>query len=97
MFILGNLIEAMAYVVNMALFLMFWLIVIRAVLSWVNPDPFNPIVQFITRVTEPVLEPIRRLLPPMGLDISPIIACVIIRSVQIFLVPTLYDLAFRLH
>ena len=95
MFVLGNFIEALAYVVNILLFIMYWLILIRALLSWVNPDPFNPIVQFLTRVTEPVLEPVRRLLPPLPIDISPIIVFFIIIFLQKFLVPSLYDLAFR--
>ena len=97
MFVLGNFVDALAYVVNILLFIMYWLILIRAVLSWVNPDPFNPIVQFLTRVTEPVLEPVRRLLPPLPIDISPIIVFFIIMFLQRFLVPSLYDLAFRLQ
>jgi YggT family protein len=76
---------------------MYWVILIRALISWVNPDPFNPIVQFLMRVTEPVLEPIRRLLPPMPLDISPIIAFLIIIFMQKFLVSSLYELASRLQ
>ena len=97
MFILGNFIDALAYLVNILLTIMMVLIFARAVISWVNPDPFNPLVQFLTRVTEPVLEPIRRLLPLTGFDISPIIAFFIIRFLQMFLVPSLYDLALRLH
>ena len=97
MFILGNFIDALAYVVNALLFIMYWLILIRALISWVNPDPFNPIVQFLIRVTEPALEPVRRLLPPLPLDVSPIIVFFIIIFLQKFLVPSLYDLAMRLH
>ena len=97
MFILGNFVDALAYVVNALLFIMYWLILIRALISWVNPDPFNPIVRFLIRVTEPVLEPVRRLLPPLPLDISPIIVFFIIIFLQRFLVPSLYDLAMRLH
>ncbi len=78
MFVLGNFVDALAYVVNILLTIMYWLILIRALLSWVNPDPFNPIVQFLMRITEPVLEPIRRLLPPLPIDISPIIVFFII-------------------
>ena len=97
MFILGNFIDALAYVINALLFIMYWLILIRALISWVNPDPYNPIVQFLTRTTEPLLEPIRRLLPPMGIDISPIIVFFIIIFLQRFLVSSLYDLAARLQ
>ena len=97
MFILSNFIDALAYVVNALLFIMYWLILIRALISWVNPDPFNPIVQFLIRVTEPVLEPVRRLLPPLPIDISPIIVFFIIIFFQKFLVNSLYELASRLQ
>jgi len=95
MFVLSNFVNALAAVVSILLTIMYWLILIRALISWVNPDPFNPIVQFLMRVTEPVLEPIRRLLPALPIDISPIIAFFIIIFLQRFLVASLYDLAMR--
>jgi len=97
MFVLGNFVDALAAIINILLTIMYWLVLIRALISWVNPDPFNPIVQFLVRTTDPLLEPIRRLLPPMGIDISPIIVFFIIIFLQRFLVSSLYDLAFRLH
>jgi YggT family protein len=97
MFVLGNFVNAMAWVVNIILTIMWWLILIRALISWVNPDPFNPIVQFLVRSTDPILEPIRRLLPAMPIDISPIIAFLIITFLQRFLVDSLYGLALRLQ
>ena len=97
MFVLSNFVNALAWVVSILLTIMYWVILVRALLSWVNPDPFNPIVQLLTRLTEPVLEPIRRLLPPMPVNISPIIAFFIIFFLQRFLVASLYDLAMRLQ
>ncbi len=97
MFVLGNFIDALASIVSIFLTIMYWLILIRALISWVNPDPFNPIVQFLTRITEPVLEPVRRLLPALPIDISPIIVFFIIIFLQRFLVTSLHDLAMRLH
>jgi len=97
MFVLANFVDALASIVNILLTIMYWLILIRALISWVNPDPFNPIVQFLMRVTEPILEPVRRLLPPLPIDISPIIVFFIIIFLQRFLVTTLYDLATRLQ
>src|ERR1700677_3505832 len=97
MFVLANFVDALASVVNILLTIMYWLILVRALISWVNPDPFNPIVQFLMRVTEPVLEPVRRMLPPLPLDISPIIVFFIIMFLQRFLVSSLYDLAVRLQ
>ncbi len=89
MFILGNFLIAIAKVLSVILSLVYWLILIRALISWVNPDPYNTIVQFLYRMTEPILEPIRRLLPPMGIDVSPIIAFLGIVFLQSFLVSTL--------
>ncbi len=97
MFILSNFITALASVLNAVLGVMTWVIFIRAVSSWVSPDPSNPIVQFLERVTEPILAPIRRVMPPMGVDLSPIIAFLIILFLQKFLVPTLYDIGFSLR
>ena len=97
MFILGNFVNALAGVVSIILTIMYWLILVRALISWVSPDPSNPIVMFLMRVTEPVLEPIRRLLPPLPIDISPIIVFFIILFLQRFLVNSLYDLAVRLQ
>ncbi|MBI3597156.1 MAG: YggT family protein [Nitrospirae bacterium] len=75
MFIAANLITAVAEVISLILYFYMWVIIIRALVSWVNPDPYNPIVQFLYKVTEPVLHPIRRLMPVynMGIDLSPLI------------------------
>jgi YggT family protein len=62
-----------------------WVIIAAALISWVNPDPRNPIVAFLRRVTEPVLEPVRRLLPPWktgGLDLSPLIVLIAIQIIE---------------
>jgi YggT family protein len=76
---------------------MYWFILFRALISWVSPDPFNPIVQFLHRVTEPILEPIRRIMPMMPIDLSPIIAFLLIIFLKSFLVGTLYDMALRMR
>ncbi len=97
MFVLSNFIVAIAKLVNIFLTIMYWLILIRALISWVNPDPYNAIVQFLHRTTEPILQPVRRMLPPMGIDISPIIVFIAIIFLQSFLVRTLYDIAHSLR
>ena len=97
MFVLSNFVGALAVLLSYALTFMSWLIIFRAIISWVNPDPFNPIVQFLTRVTEPVLEPLRRLLPAMPVDLSPVLAFFAIIFLQRFLVQTLQDIAMRLQ
>ena len=63
MFVLSNLLIACAKIIEIILTMAYWLILIRALISWVNPDPFNPIVQFLYKMTEPILCPIRKLLP----------------------------------
>ena len=75
------------------------MIILRAFISWVNPDPFHPLVQFLNRMTDPVLAPFRKFMPPLGpIDISPMIAVIMIYSVQkYFLVPTLMELAMRMR
>lgn len=98
MFLVGNMLEGLAIVADYLLWLYMWVIIARALISWVNPDPWNPIVRFLERATEPVLHPIRRRLGwRMGVDISPIIAILVIIFLQIALVQSLKDLAVRMH
>ena len=97
MFVFANFIRALALVLGTILDVLFWMILIRALLSWVNPDPFNPIVQFLDRVTEPILAPIRRVVPPMGIDFSPIIAALVIYFLKIFVVGSLVDLSLHIR
>jgi YggT family protein len=91
----GNyLVAAVASAVNLVLTAYMWIIIARAVISWVNPDPFNPIVRFLYRVTEPVLRPVRHRMPAtMGLDLSPMVVLLAIYFLQSFLVPVLYRIA----
>ncbi|QAR34480.1 YggT family protein [Geovibrio thiophilus] len=64
-----------------------WLIIIRALMSWVSPDPRNPVVQFVIAMTEPVMEPFRKIIPPLGfMDISPIILLIVIYFARMMLV-----------
>lgn len=97
MYIAGNLIGAIAKVTDMVLSFFIWVIVIRALISWVNPDPHNPIVQFLYRVTEPLLQPIRRLMGrtmmTTGIDLSPLVAILGIYFLKYFLITSLYQLA----
>ncbi|MEW6008836.1 MAG: YggT family protein [Candidatus Omnitrophota bacterium] len=99
MFVLSNFLTALAQILNILFSILYWLILIRALISWVNPDPYNPIVQFLYKTTEPILSPIRKLLPldfRFGIDISPLIAFLIIFFLKSFLVATILDLAVKL-
>lgn len=97
MFILGNFISAVTTILDYILTIANWLIIIRALLSWVNPDPYNRIVQFLYKVTEPMLAPFRRSFPiyTIGLDISPIFALLFIWFLKLFLIKTLFGIALR--
>lgn len=97
MFVVGNFLIALARVVDMFLLFFYWIILLRALISWVNPDPFNPFVQFLNRASEPVLRPIRRFMPPGRIDFSPIIAFVLIIFLQSFLVASIRDLGYRMN
>ena len=95
MFAIGYFLEAVAKVIDIVLVLFMWIIIARAVLSWVNPDPFNPIVRFIHNVTEPILYPIRTKVPVnLGeIDLSPIIVILGIIFLRVFLVNSLLRLS----
>ena len=95
MFVLENFIIALARILDMGLTLYMWIIIFRAVISWVNPDPYNPIVMFLHRITEPVMAPVRRWLPlrNIGIDISPIIIILAIYFLRSFLIRSLMQLA----
>jgi len=97
MFIIGNFFIAIAEVLSLVLNVIFWLILVRALISWVNPDPFNPIVQFLYRTTDPLLEPIRRRLPLSSIDLSPIIVWIIIVFLQSFLIASLKDIGYDMR
>ncbi len=99
MFIFSNFLIAIAKVIDIVLSIFMWIVIARAVLSWVNPDPYNPIVRFIHKVTEPVLYQIRRRIPVSfgGIDFSPIIVFLAIIFLQRFVVQSLYGMAQTLH
>ena len=90
--------SALAQLLNAVLTIYIWMILIRVLITWVNPDPFNPIVQFLTRATHPLLEPFRRIIPPIGpIDISPMAALLVLQAIQHFVVRTLFDISARMR
>ena len=100
MFLLSNFLNAAALVLGLLLNLYWWIIIARAILSWVNPDPYNPIVRFLYNVTEPVLYRVRRTIPISmagGIDFSPIIVLLGLYFLQAFLVRSLQDLALAMR
>jgi len=98
MFVVGNTVMGLATVLDYALSFYTWIIIARALISWVNPDPWNPIVQFLNRATEPVLAPIRQRLGwRMGIDLSPLVAIAVITFLQIAVVQSLKGLAVQMN
>ena len=96
--VLRNLLVALSTILDLVLNIYMWLIIARAILSWVNPDPYNPIVRFLYNVTEPVLSYLRRRVPMVfgGLDLSPLIVIAVIMFLRIFLIQTLRDWALMI-
>ncbi len=98
MFVLSNFLLAVAKLLNLVLTAYIWIVIGRAVISWVSPDPYNPIVRFLIQVTEPVLSRIRRILPPLGgIDLSPMILILVVVFLQSFVVATLQQLAMAMR
>ena len=98
MFVLANFLSALSQLLQMVFQVYTLILIVRVLITWVNPDPFNPVVQFLSRATDPVLEPLRRVIPPLGpIDISPIIALLLLQALQHFVVRTLWDFSVRLH
>lgn len=98
MFIIVNFLNALANILDIGLNIYMWIVIIRAIISWVSPNPYNPIVRFLYSATEPVLWRIRRYLPVVfgGIDLSPIVAILAVIFLREFLVITLHQLAIRL-
>jgi YggT family protein len=98
MFVISNLLIAVATILDIGLSIYMWIIIGRAVVSWVNADPYNPIVRFLHNVTEPVLSAIRGRMPVFysGIDFSPILVILAIVFLRAFVVQTLFQLAHRL-
>jgi YggT family protein len=102
MFVMGNLIRAVAAVIDILLEVYIFIIIGAVLVSWVNPDPYNPIVRFLRQATDPVLNRIRRVLPGFlaggsGIDFSPFVAMVLIYFIRIFAIDSLAQAASRLR
>ncbi len=95
--VMAKVVIALAKTLDLVLRIYIWIIIIGAIISWVDPDPYHPVVRTINRLTEPVLKPIRRIIPPIGgLDFSPVVAIFLVYLIQILVIPLLYRLAFSL-
>ncbi len=99
MFVLSNIVSAIAYIIGGLLDVYFWVVIISALLSWVRPDPYNPIVRTLRTLTEPVYYRIRKLLPftyTSGIDFSPIIVLICIELLNRVVVQSMLQFAMTL-
>jgi YggT family protein len=98
LFILGNLLNALAMILDVVLQGLFYIVLVNALLSWVRPDPSNPIVQFLDRVSDLLCDPVRRLFPTAfgGIDFAPFIVMLVLWFSRMFVVETLRDFAVRM-
>lgn len=92
-----NIIGGLGGIVHSLITVYIWILIIGAVLSWVRPDPYNPIVQIITRLTEPAYLLVRRMMPTVfnGLDLAPIILIIALNVIDVILVSVLNGLVVR--
>ncbi|MCX8031236.1 MAG: YggT family protein [Thermodesulfovibrionales bacterium] len=98
MLIIGNFLIAIANIADFVLTVYKWIIIIAAVVSWVNPDPYNPIVRLLYRTTEPVLRPVRRLIGNrLGpIDISPLIGILVFVFIQMLVLRSIMEICYNL-
>lgn len=98
MFLAANFVAAVAQILNLVLWAYGWIVIARALVTWVNPDPYNPIVRFLYNATEPLLQRVRRSVPAVagGVDLSPLLVLLGIYFLQAFLVQSLFDVAHSL-
>ncbi|MBX0312563.1 MAG: YggT family protein [Sulfurihydrogenibium sp.] len=99
MFIISQFFVAMSQVLDIALEIYKWIVIASALISFVNPDPYNPIVKFLRNATEPVFRLIKRYIPTViyNVDFAPFIVILIIIFLQRFLVPIIYNFGISLR
>lgn len=100
MFVFGNLFRALAVILDKVLFLYSWVVLIAVLMTWVSPDPSNPVVRILRGMTEPIFDWLRRRVPfaQIGMmDLSPMLVLFAIWFLRLFLVPSLFDLSYRLQ
>ncbi len=95
MVVISTLIEALAQILHMIISIYIWVVIISALITWVRPDPFNPIVQILHRLTEPLYLRIRNYIPTVfgGVDLTPIVVILLLQFIDLFLVKLLFNLA----
>ncbi len=98
MIVIGTLLQALAQILHMVINIYIWVVIIAALITWVRPDPYNPIVQTLYRLTEPAYALVRRYIPTVigGIDLAPLIIIIALQFIDLFFVRLLMNLAYRL-
>ena len=93
--VLSTFIQALAQILSMVIKIYIWVVIIAALISWVRPDPYNPIVQILYKLTEPLYAKIRRVIPTIigGVDLTPILVILALKFIDLFVVQLLFSLA----
>ncbi len=96
--VIGTLLQALAQILHMIINIYIWVVIIAALITWVRPDPYNPIVQTLYRLTEPAYALVRRYIPTVigGIDLAPLIIIIALQFIDLFFVRLLMNLAYRL-
>lgn len=99
MVVISTLLEAIAQILHMVINIYIWVVIIAALITWVRPDPYNPIVQTLFRLTEPVYAFIRRYIPTVigGIDLAPLIVIIALQFIDLFLVKLLFQIAYSIQ
>lgn len=99
MIVISTLLEAIAQILHMVINIYIWVVIIAALITWVRPDPYNPIVQTLFRLTEPVYAFIRRYIPTVigGIDLAPLIVIIALQFIDLFLVKLLFQIAYSIQ
>jgi len=97
MFLIGYFLQALAGLLHVLLSAVIIIVIARAVLSWVSPDPYNPVVRIIIQLSEPLLYPLRRRIPAFGgMDLSPMLVILAAYFLDDFIVPSLQRIAMNM-
>ncbi len=93
--ILSTFINAVAQILHMIIQAYIWIIIIAALISWVKPDPYNPIIQILYRLTQPVYDFIRRYIPTLigGVDLAPVILILGLQFIDMFFIRLMINFA----
>ena len=93
--VISTFIQALAQILSMVINIYIWVVIIAALISWVRPDPYNPIVQILYKLTEPLYAKIRRVIPTIigGVDLTPILVILALKFIDLFVVQLLFSLA----